>query len=187
MTFYCSCLHTDISSLTLIQHEFICWCRIISHIYTANYFILPMAADLTLKVCGAQTWRCVVGAGWRRSNGFVTHGDVSRQLPVRRATSFGHVNPVLIQFYWWWWAPKSWGKGGTDTHTHTRKGQHVTFCITGILAAGCQQGYKLWMFFITWYTNAVSVKIMTWMLLSIRRDFQICRWPTASHVSSSGM
>lgn len=88
-----------------------------------------MTAYPTLKVCGVETWRCVVGASWRRSDGFVTHGDVSRQLPVRRATSFGHVNPVLIQFYWWWWAPKSWGKESTYTETHTREGHHITFSI----------------------------------------------------------
>lgn len=121
MTFYCGCLLSNISSLTLIQKEFICWCRIISHGYTANYF---RTAYPTLKPCGVKTWRCVVGASWRRSNGFVTHGDVSRQLPVRRATSFGHVNPVLIQLYWWWWAPKSWGKESTYTDTHMRRTQH---------------------------------------------------------------
>lgn len=73
----------------------------------------------TVKWCDVRTWGGVVGSGRRRSDGFVAHGDVSWQLPVWRATSFGPVDPVLIQLYWWWWAPRSCNGGAhTNTHTH---------------------------------------------------------------------
>lgn len=91
------------------------WCKMFYSHNKEKWQLANNCMNNIKAVWCQSTWRSVVGARGRRSNWFVTHGDVSSELPVRRATSFGPVNPGLIQLYWWWWAPRSWCKDNKHT------------------------------------------------------------------------